>query len=71
MVGGSGSSQYVSPLADGEVVPAGWGGGSTRGSWDVMLGEDWAMTEHGVSLRVCVIAVRECPTAHGVGRRAR
>ena len=49
----------MSPLADGEVVPAGWGGGgSTRGSWDVMLGEDWAMTEHGVSPRVCVIAVR-------------
>ena len=26
VVGGSGSSQYVSPLVDGEAVPGGWGG---------------------------------------------
>ena len=53
------SVSLVVVLPDGEAVPAGWGGGSTSGtSWDVMLGEDWAMTEHGVSPRVCVIAVR-------------
>ena len=51
------SVSLVVVLPDGEAVPAGWRG-STRGSWDVMLGEDWAMTEHGVNPRVCVIAVR-------------
>ena len=51
------SVSLVVVLPDGEAVPAGWRG-STLGSWDVMLGEDWAMTERGVNPRVCVIAVR-------------